>query len=53
MSEEAATYLIRVGHHGNEHVEKDDQVANTVRAKHEKGPETGKFLDASQLKVGE
>ena len=43
--------LVGVGHHGDQHIEQDDDVAGDVTAKHEQGPEPGEVLDASQLKI--
>ena len=36
--------LVGVGHHGDEHVEEDDDVTHGVETEHEQGPETGEFL---------
>jgi hypothetical protein len=33
------TCLKRIGHHGDEHVQEDNNVANGVGAEHEEGPE--------------
>ena len=45
--------LVRVAHHGDEHVQQDDHIAGDVAAEHEKSPEPGEILDAGQLKVAE
>ena len=36
--------LVGVGHHGDEHVEKHDDVTHGVETEHEQGPEPGEFL---------
>ena len=36
--------LVGVGHHGDQHVEKDDDGADVVEAEHQQGPEPGEFL---------
>ena len=36
--------LVGVGHHGDEHVEEDDDVTDGVEAEHEQGPKPGEFL---------
>ena len=45
--------LVRVGHHRNEHVQKYDEVANAVAAKHEQGPEPRELLDPRELELRE
>ena len=45
--------LEAVAHHGDEHVQQDNDVAHGVGPEHEQGPEPGELLDARQLKVGE
>lgn len=41
--------LVRVGHHGNQHVQQDDDVDHRVRAEHQKTPEPRETFDAFQL----
>ena len=36
--------LVGVGHHGDEHVEEDDDVTDRVEAEHQEGPEAGELL---------
>ena len=36
--------LVGVGHHGDQHVEQDDDVAHRVEAEHEQRPEPREFL---------
>ena len=38
-------------HHGNEQVEKDDDVDDGKAPEHDEPPEPGKLLDPGQLKV--
>ena len=38
-------------HHGNEQVEKDDDVDDGEASEHDEAPEPGELLDSSQLKV--
>lgn len=41
--------LVRVGHHGNEHVQQYNDVNDGVRAEHEESPEPSETLDASEI----
>lgn len=41
--------MVRVGHHGDEHVEQHDDVDHGVRAEGEQRPEPREALDAGQL----
>jgi len=41
--------LVRIGHHGYEHVEQHNNVDDGVGAKHEQRPEAGEALDTRQL----
>ena len=41
--------VVWVGHHGDEHVEEDDDVAAAVRPEHQLGPELGELLTAYKL----
>ena len=43
--------LVWVVHHGNEQVEKDNDVDDGEWAEHEESKEPGELLDASQLEV--
>ena len=52
MSHRANTdQLIGVIHHGDEEIEKDDDVDNREASKHDQTPEPRELLDACQLKV--
>ena len=42
--------LIRTGHHGNQHVQQDDNVDNRIRSEHQKAPEARETLTAGQFK---
>lgn len=41
--------LVRVAHHGDQHVQQHDDVDDTVRAEHQHRPEAREALDALQL----
>ena len=43
--------LIGVIHHGDQEIEKHDDVDNREASKHDQSPEPGELLDACQLKV--
>ena len=43
--------LIGVVHHGNQEIEKDDDVDNREASKHDQSPEPGELLDSCQLEV--
>lgn len=44
-----SNHCVRVGHHGNQHVQQDDNVDHAVRAEHEQAPEAREALDAGQV----
>ena len=39
-------YLVGVGHHSYQHVEKNNDVATRIDAKHEQGPKSCELLDS-------
>ena len=43
--------MIWVGHHGNEHVEQDDDVAAGVDTKHQQRPEPGELFDSWEIHI--
>ena len=43
--------LIGVVHHGNQEIEKDDNVDDGKAAEHDETPEPGELLDSCQLEV--
>ena len=43
--------MVRVWHHGYQHVEQNDHVYEGVDPEHQLGPELGELLDASELEV--
>ena len=42
-----AAHLVGVGHHGNQHVEEDNDVAHRVTAEHEQSRKPGNMLASS------
>ena len=54
MSDTYRTYgdqLIGVVHHGNQEIEKDDDVDQREAAEHDESPEPGELLDPTELEV--
>ena len=43
--------MVRVGHHGDEHVEEYCEVTDAVASKHEQRPEPRELLDAGELEL--